>query len=147
MKKNFIIGCFVVVFISLMFQSSNTNNAQIEYSEEEVEVVKDYRNKVTLTTYTIDSSQTDSTPLLTASGFKLDSINPKKHRIIAVSRDLKKKFKFGEKVLIENAGRFNGVWKVHDLMNKRYKNKIDVLINPTDKHTKLYGVIISPINP
>jgi len=100
---------------------------------------------VTLTTYTVDVSQTDDTPLITASGFKLDSINPRKHKVIAISRDLKTKFKFGSKVRITNAGEFNGVYIVRDLMNKRFKQKIDILINPKDKHTKLNNVIINNI--
>lgn len=101
---------------------------------------------VTMTTYTIDASQTDETPLETASGFKLDENNPKKHRVIAVSRDLKKKLKFGEKVRVSNAGKYNGTYYVRDLMNPRWKNKIDILINPDDNHTKLKGVILSKIN-
>jgi len=100
---------------------------------------------VTLTTYTVDTSQTDSTPLITASGFKLDSLNPRKHRVIAISRDLRARFKFGSRVRITNAGRFNGVYVVRDLMNKRFKRKIDILINPEDKHTKLNNVIINKI--
>jgi 3D (Asp-Asp-Asp) domain-containing protein len=106
----------------------------------------DVFKQVTLTTYTTDSNQTDSTPLITASGFKLDSINPRRHRVIAVSRDLKRKLKFGDKVRLSNAGRFNGVWYVRDLMNKRFKNKIDVLINPNGRHTKLSGVVITKID-
>ena len=98
---------------------------------------------VTLTTYTVDLLQTDSTPLITASGFKLDSLNPRKHRVIAISRDLKTRFKLGTRVRITNAGRFNGVYVVRDLMNKRFKRKIDILINPEDRHTKLTDVIIN----
>ncbi len=55
---------------------------------------------VTLTTYTASENETDSTPNITASGFKIDTKNAKRHRIIAVSRDLKKKLKFGSKVRI-----------------------------------------------
>jgi 3D (Asp-Asp-Asp) domain-containing protein len=100
---------------------------------------------VTLTTYTVDQSQTDDTPLITASGFKLDHLNPRRHRVIAISRDLKARFKFGSRVRITNAGRFNGVYVVRDLMNKRFRRKIDILINPRDKHTKLTNVIINKI--
>jgi 3D (Asp-Asp-Asp) domain-containing protein len=100
---------------------------------------------VTLTTYTVDPSQTDSTPLITASGFKLDNLNPRRHRVIAISRDLRARFKFGSRVRITNAGRFNGVYVVRDLMNKRFRRKIDILINPKDKHTKLTNVIINKI--
>lgn len=97
---------------------------------------------VTLTTYTNSAEQTDSTPNITASGHKLDSLNPRRHRIIAISRDLKKKYKFGTKVKIMDAGSYNGVYVVEDVMNKRYKNRIDILINPDDKHTKLYNIKI-----
>ena len=100
---------------------------------------------VNLSTYKADTSETDSTPLITASGFKLDSLNPKKHRVIAISRDLKELFSFGDKVMLTNAGKFNGVWFIHDIMNKRYKNKIDILINPSDRQLSLKGVLISKI--
>ncbi|MDP4620004.1 MAG: hypothetical protein NWS87_05750 [Sediminibacterium sp.] len=101
--------------------------------------------QVSLTTYTTDSNQTDSTPLITASGLKLDSLNPKKHRVIAISRDLKELFSFGDKVMLSNAGKFNGIWFIHDLMNKKWKNKIDILINPNDRQMSLEKVVISKI--
>jgi hypothetical protein len=102
-------------------------------------------NVVTLTTYNASVSQCDSTPLVTASGFKIDASHPGKHRIIAISRDLKKLFKFGQKVKLSNAGRFNGVYYVHDVMNKRFKNKIDVLINNDVPIDKLNDVLIERI--
>ena len=100
---------------------------------------------VSLSTYKADTAETDSTPLITASGFKLDSLNPKKHRVIAISRDLKELFAFGDKVKLTNAGKFNGIWFIHDLMNKKYKNKIDILINPGDRQMSLERVVISKI--
>jgi 3D (Asp-Asp-Asp) domain-containing protein len=93
---------------------------------------------VTLTTYKASEAETDSTPNITASGFKIT--NAKKHRIIAVSRDLKKKYKFGQKIRITNAGKYNGTYRVHDVMNKRYRNRIDILIGHNDKQTKLKKV-------
>ena len=101
------------------------------------EVVPDI---VTVTTYSITEGETDSTPLITASGFKINPNNPKRHRIIAVSRDLKRKYRFGQRVRITNAGKYNGEYVIRDLMHHRWKNKIDILINPNDKHTKLRGV-------
>ncbi len=95
---------------------------------------------VTLTTYKANESETDSTPNITASGFKIT--NPKKHKIIAVSRDLKRKYKFGQKVRITGAGKYNGTYRVHDVMNKRYKKRIDILIGHNDKQTKLKKVKI-----
>jgi 3D (Asp-Asp-Asp) domain-containing protein len=100
---------------------------------------------VSLSTYRADTAETDSTPLITASGFKLDSLNPKKHRVIAISRDLKELFSFGDKVKLSNAGKFDGVWIIHDLMNKRFRNKIDILINHSDRQISLEGVVISKI--
>ena len=100
---------------------------------------------VSLSTYKADTTETDSTPLVTASGFKLDSLNPKKHRVIAISRDLKELFSFGDKVMLTNAGKFNGIWFIHDLMNKKYKNKIDILINSSDRQMSLERVVISKI--
>jgi len=100
---------------------------------------------VNLSTYKADTTETDSTPLITASGFKLDSLNPKKHRVIAISRDLKELFSFGDKVKLSNAGKFNGIWFIRDLMNKKYRNKIDILINPSDRQISLERVVISKI--
>jgi 3D (Asp-Asp-Asp) domain-containing protein len=100
---------------------------------------------VTLTTYTASVAETDSTPFITASGFKLNKKNPKKHRIIAVSRDLKKKYKFGQRVKVKGAGKLDGVYVVHDVMNKRYKKRIDVLINKKDKQVKYRNIKISKL--
>jgi 3D (Asp-Asp-Asp) domain-containing protein len=104
--------------------------------------IKPMYELVTLTTYTATKKETDSTPNITASGFKIDTTNPKKHRIIAVSRDLKAKYNFGSKIKIINAGRYNGYYYVKDLMNKRWKNRIDILVNSDDKQTKLYNIKI-----
>jgi 3D (Asp-Asp-Asp) domain-containing protein len=106
----------------------------------------DAYHKVKVTMYTIDPAQTDSTPLITASGFKLDSINPKRHRIIAVSRDLKRKYKFGTKVMIEGIGKWSGVYTIRDVMNKRFTKKIDILINPEDRAISFRSAILYPLD-
>lgn len=95
---------------------------------------------VTLTTYKSTESETDSTPNITASGFKIT--NPKKQRIVAVSRDLKRKMKWGSKIRIVGAGKYDGTYRVHDLMNKRYRKRIDILIDKNDKQTKLRKIKI-----
>jgi 3D (Asp-Asp-Asp) domain-containing protein len=100
---------------------------------------------VTLTTYTTSVKETDSTPNITASGFKIDTLNPMKHKIIAVSRDLKKKWKFGTKVRITGAGKYNGTYYVRDIMNKRYKKRIDILIGKNHKQIKLEDIKIYKI--
>jgi len=100
---------------------------------------------VTLTTYTTSEKETDSTPNITASGFKIDTLNPMKHKIIAVSRDLKKKWKFGTKVRITGAGKYDGTYYVRDVMNKRYKKRIDILIGKNHKQIKLEDIKIYKI--
>ena len=91
--------------------------------------------KVTVTMYQPETRQTDSSPYVTASGFKLDKKNPKKDRVIAVSRDLLDRLKFGDKVILEGIGEWSGEYVVHDVMNKRFRNRIDILINPGDEAT------------
>jgi 3D (Asp-Asp-Asp) domain-containing protein len=102
---------------------------------------------VTLTIYSTNSGETDATPYLTASGFKIDPNNPGKHKIIAISRDLKQKWKFNTRVRIINAGRYNGIYTVKDLMNKRYKKRIDILVNNNRKPIKLTGIKVIKLYP
>jgi 3D (Asp-Asp-Asp) domain-containing protein len=127
----------VLVFVFIPFECSIQKFENKPEAEKVDEVIPDI---VTLTTYSVTEAQTDSTPLITASGFKINPNNPKRHRIIAVSRDLKRKYKFGQKVRIEGAGKYNGIYTIRDLMHHRWKNKIDILINPSDNHTKLRRV-------
>ena len=115
------------------------------FKSEEPKIVKS--DTVTVTTYTTDPSETDEEPLITASGFKVDSLNPRRHKIIAVSRDLKKRYPFGSKVKIKGLGKkYDGVYKVEDVMNSRWRKKIDLLVNPKDKQFKKRRVVIAPID-
>ena len=49
---------------------------------------------------------------------------------------------FGAKVLVEGAGELDGVWTVQDRMNKRWKNRIDFLVD-YDVYGKYYDVKIT----
>lgn len=100
---------------------------------------------VTVTTYHAVPGQTDSTPFVTASGYKINQLNPEEDKIIAISRDLKEKFKFGDSVLITNIGKYDGVYYVQDVMNKRFRKKIDILINRKDKGNKFLNVLITKL--
>ena len=90
-----------------------------------------YTLLVTVTIYHADPKQTDSTPFITASNQTIDSLNPAKHRWIAVSRDLEPLgFTFGACVYIEGISEeLDGEWEVQDRMNKRWKKRIDLLVN------------------
>ena len=136
----------ILLFLTvIMFIPHNMINS--EMSEEEVADIMIEKKKipydvVTVTTYTVSKGETDSTPLITASGYKLDSLNPKKQKVIAISRDLKRKYKFGQKVRVKGAGKLDGVYTVRDLMAKRWTKKIDILINPDESGTKIRRVKI-----
>lgn len=139
----------LLVFIFLLIPQSLGSLLSIEV--ERITVPNSNKNLfkelVTLTIYKPLESETDSTPNLTASGFKIDVDNPGKHRIIAVSRDLKRKgWKFGKKVRIRKAGKYNGVYTIRDVMNKRYRNRIDILVDDEHKPIKLRNVEINLIN-
>lgn len=148
MKRNWIFIAVLCLVPHNLITSASDMKDEIIKVEKEVEekVADEFRKIVTLTTYSVTEEETDDSPNITASGFEIDEDNPKKHRIIAVSRDLKRKLRFGEKVILSNAGRFNGVWYVRDLMNSRFRNKIDVLINEDDKQTKMFGVVLKKLD-
>lgn len=138
MKNVILLICFFLLCIP--HNMINIKKTEEMIVDEIIEKNKLPYDLVTLTTYTISEGQTDSTPLITASGYKLDSINPKKQKVIAISRDLKRKYKFGEKVRVKGAGKLDGIYTIRDLMAKRWTNKIDILINPEDIGTKLRKV-------
>lgn len=59
-----------------------------------------------------------------------EKVESGEHRWIAISRDLKEKFKFGDTVIVNSSDipKLNGEWVVKDLMNKRWTMKIDFLM-------------------
>ena len=101
-------------------------------------------DEVIATVYNAVPEQTNSDPSHTASMFKLDLSNPYKHKIIAVSRDLLIKYPMGTRVRVEGTS-YDGVYTVEDKMNKRYKNRIDILINLDMKIGKWNNVLITKI--
>ena len=100
---------------------------------------------VTVTTYKVNEFKNDPNGDITASGMKLTEDNPRQHKLIAISRDLKKKYKFGQSVRIVGAGIYDGKYIVKDLMNKKWKKRIDILINPEDRQMKYKKVKIFKI--
>ena len=99
---------------------------------------------VTVTVYNAVPEQTNSDPGHTASMFKLDLSNPYKHRIIAVSRNLLKEFPMHSKVRITGTS-YDGIYIVEDKMNKRYVDRIDILINVGMKIGKWENVKITKL--
>ena len=99
---------------------------------------------VMLTTYTLNPKENGKDCSKFACGYHL--ANEKKiGKVIAISRDLLRQFPFHSFVRIRNSGRFNGVYKVEDLMNKRFKNRIDILVHNKDNQYKLNNIIIEKV--
>jgi 3D (Asp-Asp-Asp) domain-containing protein len=135
----------ILIFLLLYPKAIGNNNPSFEVPlSKHVDYIEPIKIEVvTLTIYSPVVGQTDSTPHITASGFEIDLDNPRKHNIIAVSRDLKSKWKFNQKVKIRKAGKYNGVYTVKDVMNKRHKKRIDILVGPDEKPIKLTGVEVT----
>ena len=87
---------------------------------------------VTLTCYQPLASQCDNEPFTTSDGSKINLKHLKHGEIkwCAISRDLLYLFPKDKpkKIWIEGYG----VYEVRDVMNKRYKHSIDLLIHPKD---------------
>lgn len=88
--------------------------------------------KVTATVYNAVESQTDSSPHITADGTDIREIDINRHRVLAVSPNLLKRFggmlSFGDSVIVNGIGEYSGYWIVHDVTNDRYENRIDLLV-------------------
>lgn len=87
---------------------------------------------VTLTCYQPVRSQCNEEPLVTADGSRINlhHLKANKLRWCAVSRDLLYLFPKDrpKRVLIEGYG----IYFVKDVMNKRHRHRIDILIHPKD---------------
>lgn len=98
---------------------------------------------VDATIYHAVEGQTDSTPLITASGKHIDPSNPAGHRWIAVSRDLEALgFVFGKRVMVMGAEHMDGIYTVEDRMNRRWTKRIDFLVNESMKGGKWENIKI-----
>lgn len=101
-----------------------------------IKTVRSKPHKVTVTAYTNVEACTDSTPNETAS---LLQIKPRHYgKIIALSRDIAKQYRFGDQFELRLNGRTHIV-EYQDLMNKRFKNRIDLLLPSVRKSLK-FGV-------
>ena len=86
---------------------------------------------VTVTTYNPTRRQTDSTPNITADGTKIKTWKATEYRYVALSRDLLSRwggpFEYGDYIVIEGTGKWDGVYQVRDTMNPKWTNRVDIL--------------------
>lgn len=127
-----------ILFIAILFILVNwTNKAQS----------KSIITHVTLTCYQPVKSQCNNEPLITSDGSKINLHYLKKGTIkwCAISRDLLYLFpkNKSKRVYIEGMG----IYEVRDVMNKRHKHRIDILIHPKDsKRISIKNVKVKILN-
>ena len=93
---------------------------------------------VTATAYGAVAGQTDSKPFLTADNSRIPRGYGSHTHWLALSRDLLKPwggpFEFGDKVRVSGiSAALDGVYTVHDTMNRRYRHRLDVLAHPRER--------------
>ncbi|TDN36154.1 hypothetical protein A8B98_09445 [Hymenobacter sp. UV11] len=93
---------------------------------------------VTATVYQAVPGQTDDEPFVTADNSRIKPHYGSKKRWMALSNDLLArwggKFQYGDKVRVRGISpQLDGVYTVHDTMNKRHRHCIDILTHPSEK--------------
>ena len=130
-----ILGSIIPMFVVFYY----TNNI-IDELYSEINTLKDngyceclelQEFDVTVTTYNPTRSQTDSTPNITADGTKFKTWKATEYRYVALSRDLIARwggpFNYGDYIVIEGTGKWDGVYQVRDTMNPKWTNRVDIL--------------------
>lgn len=128
----YFVTSFVIGVLTEISSNATNLKAKVVMLERELKNLKDVMSmqdvkKLTITAYSPTKIETDDTPLITA------SMNKVRHGIVAVSRDLfEQGWTFGKKVYIEGLG----IFTIDDLMNKRFKNRVDVFMWDSKKALK-----------
>jgi hypothetical protein len=106
---------------------------------------------VVATVYHAVEGQTDDEPFVTADNSRIKPNYSSKTRWVALSRDLLKPwggpFRFGQRVRISGiSNKLDGVYTIHDTMNRRHKHCVDVLAHPREKLDGLWrGITLRPL--
>ena len=113
-------------------------------------VMNSIKQKVTATMYYPVIEQCDDTPDITADQTKIPDIHDCTHlNWIAVSQDLLwfngGPYRYGDKVIIMNAGHKDGIYTIRDAMNKRFRYKIDFLESVGSRNYKFRNVLMVKI--
>ena len=98
--------------------------------------------KVIVTMYYPVYAQTDSTPNQLADGTKIDISKASEYRYVALSRDLLSRwggpYDYGDIILLEDVGKYSGLYKVKDTMNNKFRNRVDILLTEGTPHFIFY---------
>ncbi len=85
----------------------------------------------TVTVYNPVPNQCNRNHLITADGsfINMQKLEEGTIKWVAVSRDMLKDFKYGDKIeIISSDPLISGIYEIHDTMNKRFKKRIDILM-------------------
>ena len=93
---------------------------------------------VTATAYQAVVGQTDDEPFVTADNSRIRPSYSSKTRWLALSQDLLARwgghFEYGDKVWVRGISpQLDGLYTVHDTMNKRHHHCLDILTHPREK--------------
>ena len=108
---------------------------------------------VTATGYEAVPGQTDDEPFITADNSRIRPHYTSRKRWMALSRDLLQQwggaFRYGDRVRISGLSpALDGVYTVHDTMNRRHRHCLDILVHPSEKLDIFQkGVKISLVAP
>ena len=96
-----------------------------------------YSKTVSASVYFPEEEQTDGSPLITADGSQINIRSIRKHRWVAVSRNLLKrwggKLHYGDSLQVSGISEeLDGTYIIRDTMNKRLRNTIDILVGKND---------------
>jgi 3D (Asp-Asp-Asp) domain-containing protein len=71
------------------------------------------------------------TPNITADGTRINPKRATQYRYVALSRDLISRwggpFDYGDYIVIEGTGKWDGVYQVRDTMNPKWVKRVDIL--------------------
>jgi 3D (Asp-Asp-Asp) domain-containing protein len=131
------LSAICMIFLTWFFSKSIENTwAENKMLKERIsELETKYTNKiayeVTVTTYNPTKQQCDSTPDITADGTRIKTWRATEYRYVALSRDLLSRwggpFNYGDYIVIEGTGKWDGVYQVRDTMNPKWTNRVDIL--------------------
>ncbi len=138
--KKFLSLFLLLLFLPIVgFQSVEIKPKKVETVITAHEVTPDFV-LVKASYYNAVTSQCDETPLVTASGAVIDTVNATELKWCAISYNLHRRYggqlEFGDVVQLEGyqgKHKIKGKYIVQDLMNPKWQNKIDILRTEGDR--------------
>lgn len=123
--------------VLLLAATACTSETRIPPFTEQWDILAD---DVTATVYNACPGQCNADFIHTASGYTLNLDDVLSDHVIAMERTMMTQYgvRYGDIVKIEGAGRWDGLWLVHDTMNIRFagQHKIDILVPGNIRHGK-----------